>query len=206
MLLICVGLTGCAGRSAAADERELRATLLSVYAAVERGDEAGYRDLVDIPATDVYSNALTTTMFESIRLHQAVERHVASAANRSTTKSASLAAVDYRTNARAMRDAAAGWTFTAQGNRATIDQLASRPGAPMFRRARGEWRLVPTPMDAPPGSMYVALMVQTERRLAEALATARKAVEAGRATSIEDVNGILRNLLADVPTTRPASP
>ncbi len=214
-------LGGCASTSlvATAANGELRSTMSAVYEAVGRGDEARYRQLVQLPRGDVYPDALTTTMFESIRLHQAVEaqrlkdREDASdaaspvtdwrslASSRSTSRPSYLAAVDYRDNAGAMIKAIEDWTFTVRGDRATIDQLADLPGAPTFRRVKNGWQLVPTPWDTPADSATYRLMVASERRLAAALATARAAVADGTARSVEDVNAILRKRLAE-PTTK----
>ena len=197
-------LGGCASTShvAPASNAELRSTMSAVYEAVGRGDEARYRQLVQLPRSDAYSDALTTTMFESIRLHQAVERQRLKDRGDATSRPSHLAAVDYRENARAMINAIEGWTFTVRGDRATIDQLAARPGAPTLRRVIGRWMLVPTPWDTPRESATYRLMVQSEQRLAGALAAARAAVVDGTAKSVEDVNAILRNVLAE-PTTQP---
>jgi len=206
LLSLLALLGGCASTSRAgpASNAELRSTMAAVYEAVERGDEARYRRLVQLPPGDAYSGALTTTMFESIRLHQAVETilRTPATAPASTKPIASLAAVDYRENARAMVHAVQAWTFTVRGDRATIDQLADQPGAPTLRRVNGRWMLVPTPWDTPRETATYRLMVESERRLSGALKSARGAVIDGRAKSIEDVNTILRNLLAES-TTKP---
>ena len=182
----------------------LRSTVLRIYESVERGDEAEYRRLVRLSPDDRYSDALTATMFESIRLHQAVERAfgLSTTAPATTKPSDMLAAVDYRQNARAMHDAGQSWTFTVRGDRATIDQLADRPGAPTFRRVNDQWMLVPPPWDTRRDTSTYRLMVESERQLAGALATARAAIVDGGAKSVEDVNAILRELLTD-PTRRP---
>ena len=224
-LVSLLALRGCAAtgtRTDPDDLDDLRATMRGVYQAVERGDEAEYRRLVALAPGDAYSDALTATMFESIRLHQAAERFKdrdeasdagsAAAVGKSldsgdrrrtaSSRPSSLAAVDYRDNARAMIKAVEGWTFTVSGDRATIDQLADRPGAPALRRAGSRWVLVPTPWDAPRDTATYRLAVENERRLAKSLAAARAAVIDGKAKSIEDVNGMLRNLLAG-PATQP---
>lgn len=202
VLSLLAAMGGCA--SGARSGPQLRSTVLHIYASIAQGDEAEYRRRVQVSTSDPYSDALTTTMFESIRLHQAVERLFAEPATAPAASKpiASLAAVDYRQNARAMFDAAQGWTFTVGGDRAAIDQLADRPGAPTLRRVNGRWVLVPTPWDTPRETATYRLMVESERRLAAALKSAREAVIDGRAKSIEDVNTILRNLLTE-PTTKP---
>jgi TfoX/Sxy family transcriptional regulator of competence genes len=200
VLLGALALGGCASspRRDPANEAELRAAVVAVYEAVARGDEAAYRQLVQMPAGDAYSDALTSTMFESIRLHQAVTRTTAP----STRPVASLAAVDYRENARAMLKAVQGWTFTVRGDRATIDQLEAKPGAPTLRRVEGRWVLAPTQWDTRRDTATYRLAVAQERALAAALAQARAAVDDGAAKSVEDVNAILRKLLTE-PTTQP---
>ena len=191
---------GCAS-SASVDvpELSLRSTVLRIYDSVGRGDEAEYRRLVRLSPDDQYSDALTVTMFESIRLHQAVERAFgqSTTAPATTRPSDMLAAVDYRQNARAMHDAGQSWTFTVRGDRATIDQLADRPGAPAFRRVNDRWMLVPPPWDTRPDTATYRLMVESERQMAAALLVARRAVEAGSARSVEEVNVILRDLLTE---------
>jgi hypothetical protein len=196
-------VSGCAssGRSDPSSNDLLPRQVVAVYSAVARGDESAYRHLVYVDPRDPYSNALTVTMFASIHLHQAVEQHLQSSPS-ATRPAASLAAVDYRENARGMIKAIQGWTFTVRGDRATIDQLADSPGAPTFRRVNDRWMLVPTPWDTPRETATYRLMVETERRLSSALKSAREAVINGHAQSIEDVNTILRNLLAE-PTTTP---
>ncbi len=189
---------------------------MNIFNAVATGDERRYRELVLLPAGDHYSDALTTTMFEAIRLHQAVEGQrledrddasdagSAAAVGRSLASSrpSSLAAVDYRENARAMIKAIEGWTFTISGDRATINELAGFPSAPSLRNVSGRWVLAPTGWDTPRDTATYRLAVAEERSLAKTLATARAAVMDGTATSIEDVNAILRNLLTE-PTTQP---
>jgi hypothetical protein len=208
VLLSLLALSGCAGTSARTspqDAEPLRATVRGVYESVARGDEAGYRRLVGIAPDDTYSDALTATMFESIRLHQAVESLPAPATGPApaTRPGASLAAVDYRDNARAMLKAVQGWTFTVRGDRATIDDVADRPGAPALRRVNGRWVLAPSAWDTRRDTSTYRLAVAEERALAKALATARVAVERGDAKTVEAVNDILRNLLTEQPTTRP---
>jgi hypothetical protein len=193
LLTLAVGCTSGI-RARASAEPGPRGTLVRVYEAVVRGDEAEYRRLVELPSGDAYSDALTTTMFESVRLYQAVER--------TSSSRPFLAAVDYRENARAMLKAVEGWAFTVKGDHATIDHLAGRAGAPTFRRAGDRWMLVPPPWDTSADTATYRLMVESERRLARALSTARAAVVDGRAKSVEDVNAILRKLLAE-PATRP---
>ena len=198
-------LAGCAsGTRLDAPENGLRSTVLRIYESIGRGDEAEYRRLVHVAPDDPYSDALTTTMFDSIRLHQAVEGAFATPATApaATRPTVSLAAVDYRENAGVMIRAIKGWTFTVRGPRATIDQLADRPGAPTFRRVNGRWMLVPTPWDTPRAAATYRVMVESERRLSAALRSGREAVIDGRAKSVEDVNAILRDLLAE-PTTQP---
>ncbi|HEV2292893.1 MAG TPA: hypothetical protein VGR35_03505 [Tepidisphaeraceae bacterium] len=203
LLILLAMLDGCASkpRIELVSHAELSSTMTAVYEAVARGDEARYRRLVQLAPGDTYSDALTTTMFESIRLHQAVEARFPPS-SRSTRPQASLAAVDYRENARPMVKAVEGWTFTVRGDRATIDQLADQPSAPTLRRVDGRWVLVPTPWETPPDTATYRLLVEEERRLAAALASARKAVANGSAKSIEDANEVLRNSLAE-PATQP---
>jgi hypothetical protein len=200
---------------------ELRAALRNVYEAVERGDEAEYRRLVTIRTGVDYSDAVTDTMFASIRLHQVVDerirddasdrptavtrpRSLAASRHSPTTTElrASLAAVDYRDNARTILRAIEGWTFTVRGDHATIDQLASRPGAPTLRRDGKHWVLEPLPLDLPRGTASYRLAVAQERDMTAALTAAHDAVMSGEAKSIEDVNTILRKLLTP-PTTQP---
>jgi hypothetical protein len=224
-------LAGCAVSSklpSPEQTNQLRATMRGVYEAVERGDEAEYRRLVRLAPDDAYSDALTNTMFASIRLHQAVEKHirddavrlrslgpgdgrtmvtrptsVASSRRSSATRpTPSVAAVDYRDNARTILRALEGWTFTIHGDRATIDQLAERPGAPSLRRVGGRWTLVPIPLDLPRNTATYRLAVEEERAMANALSTAREAIENGSATSIDDANEIIRKLLTG-PATQP---
>ena len=199
-------------------ERLTRSTLAAVYESVARGDETQYRRLVQIERGDAYSDALTTTMFASIRLHQAVEQRgskdredasdagsaTAAGESHASSRPSSLAAVDYRQNARAMVKAVEGWTFTVRGDRATIDQLADQPGAPVLRRVNGRWLLVPTHWDMPRDTATYRLMIANERRLAGALAAARRAVDDGSARTIEDVNAVLRRLLSE-PTAGPTT-
>ena len=203
LLSLLALLAGCApmGRSDPSSDDLLRRQVVAVYNAVARGDESAYRHLVHVDPRDPYSNALTVTMFASIHLHQAVEQQLQSSPS-ATRPVASLAAVDYRENARAMIKAVQGWTFTVGGDRATIDQLADSPGAPTLRRVNGRWMLVPTPWDTPRETATYRLMVDSEQRLSAALQSAREAVLDGSAQSIEDVNTILRNLLTE-PTTKP---
>jgi hypothetical protein len=224
-LIMSAAAAGCASsRSGMSPQQtgELRAALRNVYEAVERGDESTYRKLVTIRMGDEYSDAVTNTMFASIRLHQVVEekqpREGASDRDTAVTRPtslapsrhlpattqvrASLAAVDYRDNARTILRAIEGWTFTVQGSRATIDQLASRPGAPTLRRDGKRWILEPVPLDLPRGTASYQLAVSQERAMTEALVAAHDAVMRGEARSIEDVNTILRNLLTP-PTTQP---
>jgi hypothetical protein len=203
LLSLLAAMGGCTstGRSNPSSDKLLRRQVVAVYNAVARGDESAYRHLVHVDPRDPYSNALTVTMFASIHLHQAVEHHLQSSPS-ATRPTASLAAVDYRENARAMIKAVQGWTFTVHGDRATIDQLADQPGAPTLRRVSDRWMLVPTPWDTPRETATYRLMVETERRLSAALRSAREAVIGGRAKSVEDVNTILRNLLTG-PTTTP---
>ena len=194
--------SGCAaGAGVRGELPAIRSTLTDVYASVARGDEAQYRRLVRLDPSDAYSESLTRTMFESIRLHQAVEQRLGT--TRPTTRpGGSLAAVDYRTNARAMTTAVEGWTFTVRGDRATIDQLAGQPGAPTLRRVGGGWMLGPPPWDASRVTATYRLAVENERRLARALVDARGALLDGRAATVEDVNAILRSRLADPATQR----
>ena len=200
--LLALG-SGCTSPSHVGEAIEVPFTLMHIYDSIGRGDEAEYRRFVQLPPDDTYSDALTTTMFESIRLHQAVDRAFATptTARSATQPAATIAAVDYRRNAREMAHAALSWTFTVKRDRATIDQLAGQPGAPTFRRVRDRWMLVPPPWDTPNERATYDLMVQSERRLAEALAKARMAVADGTARSVEEVNAVLRNALA--PTTQP---
>ena len=200
-------------------QQSMRSTLAAVYESVANGDEARYRRLVLIAPADAYSDALTTTMFESIRLHQAVEhrglkdREDASDAGPATaiagplasSRPSSLAAVDYRPNAREMMKAVEGWTFTVRGDRATIDRLADQPGAPVMRRVNGRWLLVPRQWDTPSDTATSRLTIANERQLASAFTVARQAVSDGRARSLEDVNAVLRRLLAEPtqPSTQP---
>jgi hypothetical protein len=216
-LLVLLAMGGCVSKvkpTSPRDAADLRATIREVYEAVERGDEVEYRKLVGIAPGDAYSDALTATMFESVRLHQAVEAHHlpdreeggrkgSTRPSTSTRITTSLASVDYRENARAMLKAVEGWTFTVRGDRATIDAVADRPGAPTLRRERGHWALYPTQWDTPRDTATYRLGVQSERDLAAALATARRAVISGEAKSVEAVNEILRNLLTEPPTTLP---
>ncbi|MGB7157747.1 MAG: hypothetical protein WBD40_06755 [Tepidisphaeraceae bacterium] len=226
-----LAMSGCAGGAGATprDTQELRATVRGVYEAVERGDERAYRELVALAPGDAYSDALTTTMFESVRLHQAVERRGFDRATASDpgpgvpggrspavsrpiatttrpTPPPSLAAVDYRMNARAMIAAVEGWTFTVRGDRATIDALVGAAGAPTLKRAKGRWVLAPMPWDARRDTAMYRLTVEQERKLAKALATARQTVERGSATSIDDVNNVLRSLLTEPTTQRGMDP
>lgn len=207
ILVSLLTLSGCAAAMdhaisrALGDFEALYATMRGVYQAVECGDEASYRQLVAITPEDAYSDALTATMFESIRLHEETERHTRSPT--ATRPLAALAAVDYRVNARAMQSVIDSWSFTICGDRATINELADRPGSPTLRRARdGRWMLVPTRWDVPGDTATYRLAVAEERALAKALSTARAAAASGSAKSIEDVNAILRSLLSE-PTTKP---
>lgn len=219
LLLLSLSLSGgCATRprvTSSHDADALRSTVRGAYEAVASGDEAAYRRLVEIPPGDDYSDALTTTMFESIRLHQAVEDRSSNRDDANGSRSApvvgeslassrpsSLAAVDYRDNAQALASAAAGWTFTIVGDRATINELADSPSAPSLRNVRGRWLLAPTQWDTPRDTATYRLGVDEERALATALATARGAVIEGSARSVEDVNAILRTLLVE-PATQP---
>ena len=93
-------------------------------------------------------------------------------------------------------------SFTVRGDHATIDQLASRPGAPTLRRDGKHWVLEPVPLDLPRGTASYRLAVANEREMTKALAAAHDAVMSGQARSIEDVNTLLRNLLTP-PTTQP---
>jgi hypothetical protein len=224
LALIASAVAGCASsRSGMSPQQtsELRAALRNVYEAVERGDEQTYRRLVTIRMGDAYSDAVTDTMFASIRLHQVVDEKelregasdrptavtrptsLASSRHMPTTQiRASLAAVDYRDNARTILRAIEGWTFTVHGDHATIDQLASRPGAPTLRRDGKHWVLEPLPLDLPRGTASYRLAVAQERDMTAALTAAHDAVMSGEARSIEDVNTILRKLLTP-PTTQP---
>jgi hypothetical protein len=225
LALIVSAAAGCASsRSGMSPQQtgELRTALRNVYQAVERGDEPEYRRLVTIRTGDDYSNAVTDTMFASIELHQVVDKkirndisddpHAATrpAATRPSSRHmpatteirASLAAVDYRDNARTILRAIEGWTFTIRGDHATIDQLASRPGAPTLRRDGKHWVLEPIPLDLPRGTASYRLAVAQERDMTAALTAAHDAVVSGEAKSIEDVNTILRKLLTP-PTTQP---
>lgn len=204
------------------DLQAMSATMRNVYESIERGDEASYRQWVEIAPGDAYSDALTTTMFESIRLHQAVEKRFireeaspadAAAAVQQPLASSrssladrpqpSLAAVDYRVNARAMMAAVDGWSYTLRGDRATINQLADRPAAPTLRRATGgRWVLAPAQWELPRDTATYRLAVAEERSLAQALAAARAAVMNGNAKSIEDVNMSLRSQLI-APASQP---
>ncbi|MDQ3439347.1 MAG: hypothetical protein M3478_03245, partial [Planctomycetota bacterium] len=180
--------------SAREQRRELNHVSMSVFNAIANGNEQRYRELVLLPAGDHYSDALTATMFEAVRLHQAVDNMPGAVARRRAVTAPEripqLPLPDYRDNARAMLNAAAGWTFTVSGDRATINELSLSPSSPSLRRTRGRWMLVPTPWDTPRETATYRLMVQSERRLAEALGAARAAVADGSAKSVEDVNAI----------------
>jgi hypothetical protein len=208
VLLVSLAVSLSAGACAAPRPRaasavevdEMRTTLRSVYEAVGRGDEEAYRALVRVDPADDYSDALTTTMFESIRLHQAVEKRFD---GRTASRPSTLAAVDYRLNAQAMIAAIGGWTFTILGDRATIDALANRPAAPALRRdLSGRWILVPTRWGTPRDTATYRAAVAEERTLARALAAARDTVSRGEAKSIEDVNDVIRRHLTQ-PATQP---
>jgi hypothetical protein len=225
LIVSTAAAAGCASsRSGMSPQQtsELRAVLRNVYEAVERGDESEYRRLVTIRTGDEYSHAVTDTMFASIKLHQVVDKkirnnisddpHAATlpASTRPSSRHmpatteirASLAAVDYRDNARTILRAIESWTFTVRGDHATIDQLASRPGAPTRRRDGKHWVLEPLPLDLPRGTASYRLAVAQERDMTTALTMAHDAVMSGEARSIEDVNTILRKLLTP-PTTQP---
>ena len=205
--LIALLACGCAvapkaPRATAAETETLRATIRGVYEAVAGGDEAAYRALVDQDPDDAYSDALTATMFASIHLHQALESRSTMPAT-AASRPSSLAAVDYRENARAMLKLVEGWTFTIRENRATIDQLADHPNAPsLVRSGAGRWVLAPTQWDLSRETAQYRLAVASERELAAALNAARGAIEAGGAVNFEDANRIIRARLAP-PTTQP---
>lgn len=179
---------------------------MAVFDAIAQGNEQRYRALVVLPPGDDYSDALTTTMFEAVRLHQAVDAMPGAVARRRAAtmpeRIPQLPVPDYRDHARAMVDAAAGWTFTVSGERATINELAGTPSAPSLQQIRGRWVLVPTQWDTPRDTATYRLAVEEERSLASALAAARAAVMNDNAKSIEDVNEILRKFLAE-PATEP---
>ncbi len=210
MLVGLLALGGCAGatanpRATVRDVDALRATVRSVYEAVARRDESQYRRLVRIAPGDAYSDALTATMFASIRLHQAVEERIEEQSP-PTKPRASLAAVDYRVNARGMIAEVDGWTFTIDGDRATIDQITDRPGSPTLRHMNGRWVLAPAQWETPRDTATYRLAVAEERSLAKALSTARAAVMNGEARSVEDVNAILRELLTEQTTKQGMNP
>ncbi len=179
---------------------------MSVFNAITEGNEQRYRELVRLPAGDDYSDALTATMFEAVRLHQVVDNLPVGVTRRGAAtvpeQLPHLAAPDYRDNARAMVKAAASWTFAVSGERATINELAGSPSAPSLRKVRGRWMLSPTQWDTRRDTATYRLAVAEERAMATALATARDAVLNGGAKSVDDVNAILRSLFT-APTTQP---
>ncbi len=214
VLSLAVMVYGCAhGGPRASDLQtaQLRAALRAVYSAVARGDEAAYRRQVLIAPDDAYSDALTATMFESVRLHQDVERQLRHrqpmpATTTATTSSveAPLGAVDYRTSAKRVMPEIDQWTFTVRGDRASIDALQDRPDAPILQRRNKQWRLVPRPWDTPADSATYRQAVLAERAVQGVLAAARRWVAEGGATSVAEVNDYIRRLMEQA-TTRAVS-